>query len=56
MKQKLESGEIYIGEKVIFKIFKIYIINKEGLFEEKRIIIYGRKIILEIIFDYEIKC
>lgn len=36
MKQKLESGEIYIGEKVTPKISKTHTINKEGSLEEKR--------------------
>lgn len=55
MKQKLESGEIYIGEKVTPKISKTHTINKEGSLEEKRTTIYGRKIPLEIIFDHETK-
>lgn len=55
MKQKLEEGKMYIGEKVTPKISKTHTINKEGSLEKKKTTIYGRKMPLQKIFDDETK-
>lgn len=43
---KFENREFYIGEKIVFKMFKINRIDKLGIFIKLDYIVYGRMILL----------
>lgn len=49
VKEKIQTNELYIGEKIVPKIFNTNKISPSGELEDKHITVYGRKIPLELI-------